>query len=655
MSSGYTLRGRVVPRRPAPLSSSAVSADQVSDAASSADTQANTAVSRPGTPRSYRDVVVGNSRDPGTVCVSTVAENHEPSVQGLVDSSTSVTSAIVPFDIAAKEFPLTDVDNSTSDEDHSGIWHVVQRRRRVRSLGDTNRKFRFRKSDALKANQFENLLTEEQAETVRIAENGLTEEQRQAIANRDKFVQETQLYSVQIASESEETQPEEAGPSYVQKGKFVDNENDIDDSELNVEQQKKALDEWNRVRDAEHRDVSKEGAVEYNSTGKPAGSSVKDDQNEGGSRKRKHRKHAKSPKGSLEGTTKPMSLYYKQKLDDAIRGKSKTPTAKTGRKYDTQPVNQLPKSSSLAKLLKKNSKPKRKSSRRYDYDTPSSTSSPDSDSDSEPSESSDSDNSMDPSESPSLDSGSDDGTPTDPSTGSSSSDSELSSSTGESSVHRRRRKRSKHSRKSRKSAKKRRRERIIKPIPPTPYDGTPDAEKYHAFVMECQEYCKAGRVSRKEQCFLLSHYLRGKAKSFFIQKVARNHAKWDLLTFFTELFNFCFPMDYRSQQREKIKRCYQNSRSVSDYVYELETLYNLVGATSKREKVIKLWDGFNAPMRRELHRAKLNKEVHSWNRIVQEAELIELADFEVAPRKKSTGNGQPTGNGLPSTSSNDTS
>ncbi|KAJ3764682.1 hypothetical protein FB446DRAFT_710116, partial [Lentinula raphanica] len=52
------------------------------------------------------------------------------------------------------------------------------------------------------------------------------------------------------------------------------------------------------------------------------------------------------------------------------------------------------------------------------------------------------------------------------------------------------------------------------------------------------------------------------------------------------------------QQREKIKRCYQNDRPVAKYVYELENLMNLVGAMGKRDK------------------------------IVSEAELIELADLD---------------------------
>ncbi len=72
--------------------------------------------------------------------------------------------------------------------------------------------------------------------------------------------------------------------------------------------------------------------------------------------------------------------------------------------------------------------------------------------------------------------------------------------------------------------------------------------------------------------------------------------------------------------------------------------------TSKREHVIKLWDRFHKEMQRELHRAKLNKEVHSWHHVVEEAELIEMADLESTPRstkekRLSQGGGSGNDNG----------
>ncbi|KAJ3851616.1 hypothetical protein EV368DRAFT_65609 [Lentinula lateritia] len=152
--------------------------------------------------------------------------------------------------------------------------------------------------------------------------------------------------------------------------------------------------------------------------------------------------------------------------------------------------------------------------------------------------------------------------------------------------------------------------RLIKPILPNEYDGSANAEKYHCFVLEGLQYCKEGHVPEDERVFLLSHYLTGKAHSFFTQKVSKNHEQWKLKDFFEELFNFCFPMNYCSLQRKK----------------KLSVVTRMI--VCKHKHVIKLWDGFNPKMRYELHRTRLNKEVHTWEKIVHKAELIEMADLE---------------------------
>ncbi|KAF8994551.1 hypothetical protein BDZ89DRAFT_898810, partial [Hymenopellis radicata] len=156
---------------------------------------------------------------------------------------------------------------------------------------------------------------------------------------------------------------------------------------------------------------------------------------------------------------------------------------------------------------------------------------------------------------------------------------------------------------------------LIRPIPPTPYDGSVDSEKFHRFGMEIRQFCKEGKVPDDERVFLASHYLRGKAHSYFIQKVSGNHSKWTLDKFLQGLFNYCFPITFKSEQRDNIKNCFQGRSSVTEYAYRLESLYGLVGVTSKRERVIKLWDGLRAELRRELAKTHFSKEVHSWKKI----------------------------------------
>ena len=121
----------------------------------------------------------------------------------------------------------------------------------------------------------------------------------------------------------------------------------------------------------------------------------------------------------------------------------------------------------------------------------------------------------------------------------------------------------------------------------------------YRFVMEGEAYVRDGKVSRERQIRILAHYLDGKAYDFYMQKVASdNPNNWTLYKFFTELFNYCFPVDYRQQMRLKLEDHYQrNNQTVSEYVFELQELFSMVGTMPIEMKVIKLWYSLKAKIR----------------------------------------------------------
>ena len=64
--------------------------------------------------------------------------------------------------------------------------------------------------------------------------------------------------------------------------------------------------------------------------------------------------------------------------------------------------------------------------------------------------------------------------------------------------------------------------------------------------MEGEAYLHDGRVQQEGQIRILAYHLNGKAYNFYMQKVATDDLNnWTLHKFFTELFNYCFPVDYR--------------------------------------------------------------------------------------------------------------
>ena len=239
------------------------------------------------------------------------------------------------------------------------------------------------------------------------------------------------------------------------------------------------------------------------------------------------------------------------------------------------------------------------------------------------------------------DSGSTSSSPSDSSSSSSSDDTTSSSSDTESSKSYRGH-RSKRRRDNRHGRNKRRRRSSssvakIKPIPPKEYDGATDVRAYHRFVRESDAYLRDGKVKGRRKVFLLSYYLTGKAYDFYTQKVAIEEEKWTVPQFYEELFNYCFPVDYRMQLRKTLARCHQNEKSVAEYTHELQDLFNMIGNIPKQDQVLKFWNSARSSIQKELWRNKLNPELSSWKKVVAQAEIIEIADNVAERRDRRSG------------------
>ena len=176
----------------------------------------------------------------------------------------------------------------------------------------------------------------------------------------------------------------------------------------------------------------------------------------------------------------------------------------------------------------------------------------------------------------------------------------------------------------------------IKPIPPLEYDGRADARAYHRFVRESEAYLRDGKVHGRRRVFLLSYYLTGRAYDFYTQKVAINEEQWDLQDFYSELFNYCFPVDYRMQMRKTLARCHQNERSIAEFTHELSELFNMIGDVPERDKVLKFWNGARPVIQKGLWRDNLNPEISSWDQVVAQAEIIEISENVAERRDRKT-------------------
>ncbi|TFK17111.1 hypothetical protein FA15DRAFT_549776, partial [Coprinopsis marcescibilis] len=155
----------------------------------------------------------------------------------------------------------------------------------------------------------------------------------------------------------------------------------------------------------------------------------------------------------------------------------------------------------------------------------------------------------------------------------------------------------------------------LKPIPPEKYDGTPDAQMFHRFATMVTTYLEDGKVPVKRHVLIISQYLTGEAYNYFVREFSFKQKTWSANRFLKGLFNYCFPVDFRDKQRAKLRRCFQNNKSVKQYVSELNELFTTIGFTDKRERVSKLWHGLRPSIQKALWKDKLHPDTAKWKHV----------------------------------------
>ena len=177
------------------------------------------------------------------------------------------------------------------------------------------------------------------------------------------------------------------------------------------------------------------------------------------------------------------------------------------------------------------------------------------------------------------------------------------------------------------------------------------------------------RVPKKYQVQVAARNLDKKAYDYYEQRIANNVAGWTIISMYTTLFNHIFPMDFRVNCRTCFNALSQGSKTVTEFVFELEELADLIGDVSERERVTRLWYGLRPSLQSALWRDQLHPEMSSWEKVIDHALYIELSEkpmrkaessqprsFDHKKKLKSlhSGNSQSNHNssGKPSSSSN---
>ncbi|EGO30503.1 hypothetical protein SERLADRAFT_404644 [Serpula lacrymans var. lacrymans S7.9] len=108
-------------------------------------------------------------------------------------------------------------------------------------------------------------------------------------------------------------------------------------------------------------------------------------------------------------------------------------------------------------------------------------------------------------------------------------------------------------------------------------------------------------------------------------KMSPDPYSWRLREFFIGLFNHCFPVDYRMKQRDKLKCCFQDNKTVKEYLYKLTELWNIIGDSDECQRVIQFWTGLNSELQQGLWLKELNPELLSFEEVQATAKRLEIA------------------------------
>ncbi|KIY43255.1 hypothetical protein FISHEDRAFT_10736, partial [Fistulina hepatica ATCC 64428] len=157
------------------------------------------------------------------------------------------------------------------------------------------------------------------------------------------------------------------------------------------------------------------------------------------------------------------------------------------------------------------------------------------------------------------------------------------------------------------------------------YRGVDNDEYFWRYVQETNQYLEDGNVPPHRQVDIAARFVSGKAREFYVQNVLLSGEHWLLDQWYKELFDFCFPVNYRDTSRANLRRCYQNGRDVREYFYELNRYWNALGETTERTRAIKFWEGLDAWIEEELILDGYDVDIHSLEDMYARAQVLQKA------------------------------
>ncbi|EJD33464.1 hypothetical protein AURDEDRAFT_177451 [Auricularia subglabra TFB-10046 SS5] len=161
---------------------------------------------------------------------------------------------------------------------------------------------------------------------------------------------------------------------------------------------------------------------------------------------------------------------------------------------------------------------------------------------------------------------------------------------------------------------------------PRVYDGRADVDVFDHWCHEVDLWKRMNGVRTKWAISLMSGFLGDKALRWFMNNVVLSKETWTMRKFYDELFDHCFPSDFKLMLRKRFAQSTQGSRDVREFARDIQVLSRRFPDIGERQLIQVLWEGVHAYIRSKWFDYGFNIDENSFEQLVSAAEQFEKGE-----------------------------
>ncbi|EJD33521.1 hypothetical protein AURDEDRAFT_177391 [Auricularia subglabra TFB-10046 SS5] len=161
---------------------------------------------------------------------------------------------------------------------------------------------------------------------------------------------------------------------------------------------------------------------------------------------------------------------------------------------------------------------------------------------------------------------------------------------------------------------------------PRVYDGRADVDVFDHWCYEVDLWKTMNGVRTKWVIALLSGFLSDKALRWFMNNIVMSKEKWTMRKIYDELFDHCFPSDFKLMLRKRFAQSTQGQRDVREFARDIQVLSRRFPDIGERQLIQVLWEGVHAYIRSKWFDYRFNIDENSFEQLVSAAEQFEKGE-----------------------------